>query len=84
MEKRVMSELERINKTAMISHLIMVVVMLLFCILQTMNGEKPISYLALMIILALSPVLGEFIFWKKNRNFAVFATGTACNSSKNW
>ena len=26
----------------------------------------------------------KFIFRKKNRFFAVFATGIACNSSKNW
>ena len=82
MEKRAMSELERINKTAMTSHFIMSVVMLLFCILQTLNGEKPILYLVVMTVLALSPVLGEFIFWKRDHDTAAIkhlvAIGFAC------
>ena len=82
MEKRRMSELERINKTSMTSHLIMSVVMLLFCILQTLNGEKTILYLVVMTVLALSPVLGEFIFWKRDHDTAAIkhfvAIGFAC------
>lgn len=82
MEKRAMSELERINKTAMTSHFIMSVVMLLFCILQTLNGEKTILYLVVMTVLALSPVLGEFIFWKRDHDTAAIkhlvAIGFAC------
>ena len=82
MEKTAMSGKERINKTAMVSHLIMSTVMLLFCVLQTQSGEKSISYLVIMTPLALVPVLGEFIFWKKNheteaiRHFV--AIGFAC------
>lgn len=82
MKRQAMSELERNNRTAMISHLVIAIVMLLFCALQTMSGEKSPLYLVVMMVFALVPVVAEFIVWKKNRESAIIrhlvAMGFAC------
>lgn len=61
-----MSELERNNKTAMTGHLIIVVVMLLFNILETSSGVRSPFYLLAMAVLALGPVAAERITWRQN------------------
>ena len=40
MENRIISESERNNKAAMTAHIIEVVVMLIFCLLQTAEGLR--------------------------------------------
>ena len=66
MKKTEMSELERINRTAKTAHLVVAVVMLLFCVLQTLSGDKSGLYLLTMIIFALVPVVAEVVIVKKN------------------
>ena len=82
MDQNKMTELERINKTAMVSHLMMSGVMLLLCILQAIRDGNKIVFLLVMTVLALGPVALEFIFWKKDHETPlikhVVAIGFAC------
>lgn len=66
MDGKRMSELERNNKTAKTSHLIIAVVMLMFNLLETLGGGRTPLYLLLMVVLSMGPVVGEQIAWKKN------------------
>ena len=87
MEPKMISELERNNKTAMIAHWIEVVVMFIFCIVQLTMGTRTALLLVFDAILGFGPVIAEVICWKKNREttmikhlvgygFAVFYTYT--------
>ena len=65
------SELERNNKAAMTAHVIEVVVMLIFCLLQVMSKQRNIVLFIFDILLGAGPVIAEFIFWKRNHETAM-------------
>lgn len=64
--KRYLSEYARNNKTVLNTHLIDVVVMTFFCVLQVVGGLAPWTYAAFVAVLGLAPVIVEFILWKRN------------------
>lgn len=77
MKEKKMSETERNNKTAMTSHLIIVVVMLMFNILETASGVRSPLYLLAMALLGLGPVAAEQIVWRRNHETAAIKHLTA-------
>lgn len=68
MKKRILSEMERNNKTAMICHTIESVLISLFYIVLAFTGKYSILYVCIVLILALLPIALEFIFWQKNHD----------------
>ena len=82
MEKETMTELERVNKTAMISHLLMAGITLIFCIMQAVRDGNRYILLAVITVLALGPVIAEFTLWRKNHETPAIkhlvAIGFAC------
>lgn len=82
MEKETMTELERVNKTAMISHLLMAGITLIFCIMQAVRDGNRYILLAVITVLALGPLIAEFTLWRKNHETPAIkhlvAIGFAC------
>ena len=82
-----MTEMERNNKAAMTAHLVDVIVMLTFVLLQVPSGLASWTYLLVMVILGMTPVIIEYYFWRRDHDtimikhlaavgFAVFYTFT--------
>lgn len=67
MKNTVSTEMARNNKLVMNSHLIMSIIMLMFWLLQATAGLQPWLFLGIAVVLAMAPVIGEFILWGKNR-----------------
>lgn len=85
MNKKELSDLMRNNRIAMITHLINVAVILLFCLLQAQEGTLSWGYVALVSAVGLAPVIAEYCFFRINQEtpaikhlvaigFAVFYT----------
>lgn len=79
------SDIERNNKVAMTAHLIDVIVMTIFCVLQALGGLQTWFYVLIILILGMGPVFLDYYYWKKNHEtpmikhivavgFAVFYT----------
>lgn len=94
MEHKMISELERNNKAAMIAHTIEAGVMVIFCLLQVTAGMRSMGLFVLDLILGLGPVIAEIFFWKRNHEtsmikhlvaigFAVFYTFTLFTCTNN-
>lgn len=94
MERKIISELERNNKAAMIAHAIEAGVMVIFCLLQVTAGMRSMGLFVLDLILGLGPVIAEIFFWKRNHEtsmikhlvaigFAVFYTFTLFTCTNN-
>ncbi|MCI8668797.1 MAG: chemotaxis protein [Lachnospiraceae bacterium] len=66
MDKKIISDLERNNKTVMIAHIIDVAVVTTLCVLQAVSGSLDWLYAAIAAALGFLPVATEFIFWRKN------------------
>lgn len=66
MEQKILSEQERNNKAAMLAHMIEVIVMIIFCLLQVVTGRRNGVLFAFDVILGLGPVIAEVFFWKQN------------------
>lgn len=60
------SELERNNKTAMTAHIIEVIIMTLFSILQLTGGLRNGVLFIFDLLLGFGPIVAEVYFWKKN------------------
>lgn len=71
MRKKSKSILERNNKTALTAHLINVIVMFLFCLLQSLGGLQTMGYSVIVAILGFGPILLEYICWRRNRETPV-------------
>ena len=61
-----MKELERSNRVAMISHFVVNISMLVFCVSEMINGTVNMPVFSLMLLLGLGPLAAEIVFWKKN------------------
>lgn len=92
--ERKITEFQRNNKTALLTHFISVLVMMTFILLQFLGGTASLSYLCLLAVFGYVPVVVEFVFWKKNREtlmikylsavgFAVYYTLCLFTSSNN-
>ena len=63
-----MKELERSNWVAMVSHFVVNICMLVFCVAETGNGTVGIPLLVVMLVFGLGPLVAEVIFWKKSHD----------------
>ena len=66
MTKRNLSEMARNNRTSMICHSIESIIISIFYIILVINGKYSIPYGCIILILALLPVILEFVSWHKN------------------
>lgn len=94
MKKTQLSDLERNNKTVMLTHFIIALVMLTFCLLQTLSGLQNGLFMLVMTILGLLPVALEWFYWRKDSKtpmikriviigFAAFYTAALFTSTNN-
>lgn len=94
MKTKEITELQRNNKTAMLTHLTTFLIMILFIFLQLAGGTATPLYTAALTIIGGLPVAAEFFFWKKDKEtvmikhltamgFAVFYTICLFTSSNN-
>lgn len=94
MKQQSLTELERNNKTVMISHMVEVIIMTTFCVLQAVGRSSTWFYALVVALLGFIPVIAEFLFWKKDREtpmikhlaaigFAIFYTYTLFTSTNN-
>lgn len=67
MKSKEMTELQRNNKTAMLTHFISFLIMITFIFLQAAGGSASPSYVAFLTIIGLAPAAAEFFFWKKDK-----------------
>ena len=86
------SELERNNKIAMYSHLVEVIIITLFCILEAATRGKSWLFVIILTIIGFAPVICEFIAWGKSHEaqairhfvaigYAIFYTCTIFTTS---
>lgn len=66
MEKKLVSEVARNNKIGMLCHFADILVISLFFLLQALTDSNRIPISITVIMLAFIPVIGEFIFYKRN------------------
>lgn len=64
MVNKVMSEVGRNNRLAMIMHMVVAGVMVIFCLLQLVGGSRTGGLFLLDILLGLGPVAAELYFWR--------------------
>lgn len=94
MGKKILTEIERNNKTAMIAHAIDTGIMILFCVLQAVGNSSTWLYALIVAILGLIPIAGNIFFWSKNHEtsmikhivaigFAIFYTYTIFTATNN-
>lgn len=85
MKTKEITETQRNNKTAMLTHFITYLVMIIFIFLQVASGLATPLYLSLLAVIGFAPIAAEFLLWKKNSDslmikhltalgFAVFYT----------
>lgn len=63
-----MSEMQRNNKTAMITHFTTVLLITVLMLLQTIEGRSSVLYLIVMTVVGFIPVIAEFISYSKNKD----------------
>lgn len=71
MKVKEMTELQRNNKTAMLTHFISFLIMITFIFLQVVGGSASPLYAALLAIIGFAPVAAEYFFWKKDNETAM-------------
>lgn len=59
-------EMRIINKTAAASHTVLIVVLLLAYAIEVVKGDRTIGYFAIFSLLAVIPVIGDWIAYKAN------------------
>ncbi len=69
-EKKRMAEIQRNNKTAMFIHFITILIMMIFILLQLLEGVASVFYFLVLAVFGFGPVACEFGLWKKNRETA--------------
>ncbi len=67
MKTKEITELQRNNKTAMLTHLISFVVMITFIYLQAARGLVSPLYVIFLTVIGFAPVAAEIFFWKKDK-----------------
>ncbi|MDO4304394.1 MAG: methyl-accepting chemotaxis protein [Bacillota bacterium] len=77
MSAKEMTELQRNNKTTMLTHFISFLVMIIFIFLQVAGGSAPASYAVILTVVGLSPVAAEYFFWRKDKETAAIKHLTA-------
>lgn len=67
MKTKEITEFQRNNKTAMITHFITYLVMITFIFLQAGSGLVTPLYTIILAVIGLAPVIAEYFFWKKDK-----------------
>ncbi len=70
MNTKQMTELQRNNKTAMLTHFLSFLIMIIFIFLQAVIGSVTLVYAGILTVAGLAPVAAEYFFWKKNKEAA--------------
>lgn len=94
MRNNEITELQRNNKTAMTTHFITFLIMIIFILLQAVGGSATFLYAVALTIVGLIPIVMEIYFWKKDKEtvmikhftamgFAVFYTICLFTASNN-
>lgn len=89
-----MTELQRNNKTAMLTHFISFLVMIAFIFLQALGGSASPLYAFTLAVIGIAPIATEYYFWKKDKEtgtikhltavgFAIFYTICLFTASTN-
>ncbi len=65
-----MTELQRNNKTAMLTHFLSFLIMIIFIFLQAAIGSVTLVYAGILTVAGLVPVAAEYFFWQKNKETA--------------
>lgn len=92
MKKNILSENARNNKIVMNAHFVVAFVMIMFCVLQVLGGLSSVGYALIALILGMTPVILEFLFYRKDKEttmimhfagigFAIFYTFALFTSS---
>lgn len=68
MKKKAMTERERNNSLLMNTHVISVVIMLFFCLLQAASRLHNWGTVAIMVLFGCGPIILEKIYWNKDHN----------------
>lgn len=71
MKGKEFTELQRNNKTAMLTHFVTFLVMIIFIFLQVAGGMAAISYAVILAAIGLAPVAAEYLSWRKNKETAL-------------
>lgn len=71
------TELQRNNKTAMTTHFITFLIMIIFILLQAVGGSATFLYAMALTIVGLIPIVMEIYFWKKDKETAMIKHLTA-------
>lgn len=77
MNDKPMTELQRNNKTAMTTHFITFLIMIIFILLQALGGSATIVYTAVLTVVGLAPIAMEYFFWKKDNETVMIKHFTA-------
>ncbi|WP_253289356.1 methyl-accepting chemotaxis protein [Clostridium sp. MSJ-8] len=68
MKKKAMTESERNNSLLISTHMISVVIMLFFCLLQAASRLHNWGTVAIMVLFGCGPIILEKIYWNKDHN----------------
>lgn len=71
------TELQRNNKTAMTTHFITFLIMIIFILLQAVGGSATFLYAMALTIVGLIPIVMEIYFWKKDKETVMIKHLTA-------
>lgn len=77
MKTKEITELQRNNKTAMQTHFITFLVMIIFIFLQLTSGLVTPLYAVSLAVIGFAPLIAEFLFWKKDKETAMIKHLTA-------
>lgn len=94
MSTKEMTEFQRNNKTAMTTHFITFLIMIIFIFLQMAGGSATFLYTLVLTVIGFAPIAAEYFFWKKEKEtvmikhltaigFAIFYTICLFTSSNN-
>lgn len=67
MEARKVTELQRNNKTAMLTHLVTFLVMIILIFIQAGRGDVSFVYAGILCAVGVAPIIMELLFWSKNK-----------------
>lgn len=77
MEEKELTELQRNNKTAMLTHLVTFLVMIILIFIQALRGDVSFVYAGILCIVGAAPVIMELVFWSKNKETSAIKHLTA-------
>lgn len=70
MDGKVITDIERNNRTAMCCHIIEAIVITITFFAEAFMGDRTIGYVAIVAVFALGPVVLELYYWNRDRQSA--------------